>query len=201
MKRQIMVFAILFVLLIWGIRVINLNRDMKTDIQYIEYGQEFYNGPAVVRTLQFLLLDEAAYEAKFGVDTDMGDTKKALCLQFEIRNESDASITWDEVFANMGDGFECKGWYSVYDPYMGAGINTFSSEELAPGETEKFWLVTPVSKSCFREKTWDELSDMEFEYVLSMYPDAVRIHLPKPQTESMQMEGVKPEQGQKGGAA
>ena len=116
MKRQIMVFAILFALLIWGIRVINLNRDMKTDIQYIEYGQEFYNGPAVVRTLQFLLLDEAAYEAKFGVDTDMGDTKKALCLQFEIRNESDASITWDEVFANMGDGFECKGWYSVYDP-------------------------------------------------------------------------------------
>ncbi len=201
MKRQIMVFAILFALLIWGIRVINLNRDMKTDIQYIEYGQEFYNGPAVVRTLQFLLLDEAAYEAKFGVDTDMGDTKKALCLQFEIRNESDASITWDEVFANMGDGFECKGWYSVYDPYMGAGINMFSSEELAPGESEKFWLVTPVSKSCFREKTWDELSDMEFEYVLSMYPDAVRIRLPKPQTECTQMEGMKPEHEQKGGAA
>lgn len=201
MKRQILVFLCLLALLLWAVRVINLNRETETDIRYIEYGQEFYNGPAVVRTLQFLLLDEAAYEAKFGVDTDMGDTKKALCLQFEIRNESDASITWDEVFANMGDGFECKGWYSVYDPYMGAGINMFSSEELAPGETEKFWLVTPVSKSCFREKTWDELSDMEFEYVLSMYPDAVRIRLPKPQTECTQMEGMKPEQEQKGGAA
>ncbi len=201
MKRQILVFLCLLALLLWAVRVINLNRETEADIRYIEYGQEFYNGPAVVRTLQFLLLDEAAYEAQFGVVTDMGDAKKALCLQFEIRNESDASITWDEVFANMGDGFECKGWYSVYDPYMTANLNVFPSEELAPGETEEFWLVTTVSKICFRDKTWEKLSDMEFEYVLSMYPDAVRIRLPKPQTECTQMEGMKPEQEQKGGAA
>ena len=201
MKRQILVFLCLLALLLWAVRVINLNRETEADIRYIEYGQEFYNGPAVVRTLQFLLLDEAAYEAQFGVVTDMGDAKKALCLQFEIRNESDASITWDEVFANMGDGFECKGWYSVYDPYMTANLNVFPSEELAPGETEEFWLVTTVSKICFRDKTWEKLSDMEFEYVLSMYPDAVRIRLPKPQTECTQMEGMKPEQEQKGGTA
>ena len=201
MKRQIMVFAILFALLIWGIRVINLNRDMKTDIQYIEYGQEFYTGPVTVRTVQFLLLDEESYEAQFGVVTDMGDAKKALCLQFEVYNGSDASVSWDDVFANMGEGFECKAWYSVYDPYMTANLNVFPSEKLAPGETEEFWLVTTVSKICFRDKTWEKLSDMEFEYVLSMYPDAVRIRLPKPQTECTQMEGMKPEQEQKGGTA
>ena len=201
MKRQILVFLCLLALLLWAVRVINLNRETEADIRYIEYGQEFYNGPAVVRTLQFLLLDEAAYEAQFGVVTDMGDAKKALCLQFEVYNGSDASVSWDDVFANMGEGFECKAWYSVYDPYMTANLNVFPSEKLAPGETEEFWLVTTVSKICFRDKTWEKLSDMEFEYVLSMYPDAVRIRLPKPQTECTQMEGMKPEQEQKGGTA
>lgn len=77
----------------------------------------------------------------------------------------------------MGEGVVCEGWGSAYNPYMGAKLNKFYSEQLDSGMQQDIWIVTTVSRVCFREKTWENLSDMEFEYVVSLYPDAVRIRL------------------------
>ena len=44
MKRQVIVFLILFGFLLWAIRVVNLNRDKESKVMYVEQGREFYYG-------------------------------------------------------------------------------------------------------------------------------------------------------------
>ena len=44
MKRQVIVFLILFGFLLWAIRVVNLNQEKKSNVMYVEQGQEFYYG-------------------------------------------------------------------------------------------------------------------------------------------------------------
>ena len=105
------------------------------------------------------------------------DGAKVACVQFTVRNDSENAISWDDVFSVMGEGVVCEGWGSAYNPYMGAKLNKFYSEQLDSGMQQDIWIVTTVSRVCFREKTWENLSDMEFEYVVSLYPDAVRIRL------------------------
>ncbi len=177
MKRQVIVFLILFGFLLWAIRVVNLNQEKKSNVMYVEQGQEIYYGGLAIQADEFLLLNADEYEAYFGVGDDVTDNEKAACVRFIVRNDSENAISWDNVISVLGEGFVCKGWGSSYDPFMGAKINVFYSEQLNPGMEQEIWIVTTMSRVCFREKTWENLSDMEFEYVVSLYPDAVRIRL------------------------
>lgn len=177
MKRRVIVFLILLGLLLWVIRVVNLNREKESDVMYVEQGQEFYYGGLAIQADEFLLLNADEYDAYFDVKDDVTDGGKVACVQFTVRNDSENAISWDDVFSVMGEGFVCKGWGSAYDPFMGAKLNKFYDEQLNPGMQQDIWIVTTVSRVCFREKTWENLSDMEFEYVVSLYPDAVRIRL------------------------
>lgn len=177
MKRQLTVFLILFVLLLWAIRVVNLNREKKSDTIYMEQGQEFYCGPIAIQAEEFLVLDAEEYEVRFGVEGDVADEDRAACVRFAIRNDSEEAVSWDNVASVMGEGFVCRGWGSSYDPFMGSKLNIFYSEQFEPGAKEEIWLVTTLSRICFRDETWEKLPDMEFEYVMSMYPEAVRIRL------------------------
>ena len=176
-KRRVIVFLILLSLLLWVIRVVNLNREKESNVMYVEQGQEFYYGGLAIQADDFLLLNADEYDAYFDVKDDVIDGAKVACVQFTVRNDSENAISWDDVFSVMGEGFVCKGWGSAYDPFMGAKINVFYSEQLNPGMEQEIWIVTTMSRVCFREKTWENLSDMEFEYVVSLYPDAVRIRL------------------------
>ena len=177
MKRQVIVFLILFGFLLWAIRVVNLNQEKKSNVMYVEQEQEFYYGGLAIQADEFLLLNADEYEAYFGVGDDVTDNEKAVCVRFIVRNDSENVISWDNVISVLGEGFVCKGWGSAYDPFMGAKLNKFYDEQLNPGMQQDIWIVTTVSRVCFREKTWENLSDMEFEYVVSLYPDAVRIRL------------------------
>lgn len=177
MKRRVIVFLILLGLLLWVIRVVNLNQEKESNVMYVEQGQEFYYGGLAIQADEFLLLNADEYEAYFGVEDDVSDDEKAVCVRFTVRNDSENVISWDNVISVLGEGFVCKGWGSSYDPFMGAKINVFYSEQLNPGMEQDIWIVTTASRTCFREKTWENLSNMEFEYVVSLYPDAVRIRL------------------------
>ena len=137
----------MFGLLLWVIQVVNLNRGKENNVMYVEQGQEFYYGGLAIQADEFLLLD------------------------------SDEAISWDDIFSVIGEGFVCRGWGSAYNPYMGAKLNKFYGEQLDTGKKQDIWIATTMSRACFREKTWENLSDMEFEYVVSLYPDAVRIRL------------------------
>lgn len=177
MKNQITVFLIMFGLLLWVIQVVNLNCGKENNVMYVEQGQEFYYGGLAIQADEFLLLDSDEYGTYFGMENDVADSEKAVCVRLMVRNDSDEAISWDDIFSVIGEGFVCRGWGSAYNPYMGAKLNKFYGEQLDTGKKQDIWIVTTVSRVCFREKTWENLSDMEFEYVVSLYPDAVRIRL------------------------
>lgn len=177
MKRQIIVFLIIYALLFWAIRVVNVNREYGDDTIYVEQGQEIYYSSFAIRAEEFCLFDAEEYTARFDVEGEVAEDERAACVRFTVRNDSKEAISWDDVFSVMGEGFVCRGWGSSYDPFMTSKLNTFYAEQLEPGKEQDIWIVTTVSRICFREKTWNKLPDMGFEYVLSMYPDAVRIRL------------------------
>lgn len=177
MKNQITVFLIMFGLLLWVIQVVNLNRGKENNVMYVEQGQEFYYGGFAIQADEFLLLDSDEYGTYFGMENDVADSEKAVCVRLMVRNDSDEAISWDDIFSVIGEGFVCRGWGSAYNPYMGAKLNKFYGEQLDTGKKQDIWIATTMSRACFREKTWENLSDMEFEYVVSLYPDAVRIRL------------------------
>lgn len=177
MKRQVIVFLILFGFLLWVIRVVNLNRENESNVMYVKQGREFYYGELAIQADEFLLLDSDEYSTYFGIKNDVADSEKVACVRFTVRNDSEKTISWDDVFSVIGEGFVCRGWGSAYDPYMGAKLNKFYSEQLDSGMEQDIWIVTTVSRVCFRKETWENLSNMEFEYVVSLYPESVRIRL------------------------
>ena len=48
-KRRVIVFLILLGLLLWVIRVVNLNREKESDVMYMELGQKFYYGELAIQ--------------------------------------------------------------------------------------------------------------------------------------------------------
>lgn len=181
MKKRWIVFFTLMALLLWGIRVVNLNREKGEDTHYIELGEEFYYGDIAIKAETFLMLEPEAYEAYFDVEEELEETEKVVCLKFRLRNDGTENASWEDVSAAMGEGFVCRGWCSSYDPFMTGKLNVFRTESLEAGTETEYWMVTSVSKICFREKTWETISEMEFEYVMQMYPGAVRIRLHAPE--------------------
>lgn len=177
MKHKVIVFLIVYILLMWVIRVVNLNQEKESNVMYVEQAQEFYYGGLAIHADEFLLLNADEYDDYFGVEDDVTDDEDAVCVRFTVRNDSENAISWDNVISVLGEGFVCKGWGSSYDPFMGAKLNKFYDKQLNPGMQQDIWIVTTASRVCFREKTWENLSNMEFEYVVSLYPDAVRIRL------------------------
>ena len=78
MKRRVIVFLILLGLLLWVIRVVNLNREKESDVMYMELGQKFYYGELAIQADDFLLLNADEYDAYFGVEDDVTDDEKAV---------------------------------------------------------------------------------------------------------------------------
>ena len=78
MKRQVIVFLILFGFLLWAIRVVNLNQEKKSNVMYVEQGQEFYYGELAIQADDFLLLSADEYATYFGVADDVTDDRKAV---------------------------------------------------------------------------------------------------------------------------
>ena len=72
-KRRVIVFLILLGLLLWVIRVVNLNREKESDVMYMELGQKFYYGELAIQADDFLLLNADEYDAYFGVEDDVTD--------------------------------------------------------------------------------------------------------------------------------
>lgn len=58
---------------------------------------------------EFLLLDSDEYGTYFGMENDVADSEKAVCVRLMVRNDSDEAISWDDIFSVIGEGFVCRG--------------------------------------------------------------------------------------------
>ena len=109
MKNQITVFLIMFGLLLWVIQVVNLNRGKENNVMYVEQGQEFYYGGLAIQADEFLLLDSDEYGTYFGMENDVADSEKAVCVRLMVRNDSDEAISWDDIFSVIGEAVAAGG--------------------------------------------------------------------------------------------
>jgi hypothetical protein len=99
----------------------------------------------------------------------------AVCLN--IKNASDREIGLDEIDNMTACGFEMDTWCSSVNPFVAQNINKYTSEILEAGETLKIWYVVQVSSVSFKHKNWEKIYDKDFYYVLTLYPEKVRIKL------------------------
>lgn len=177
-KRKINIFLIIWLLLLWTIRIVNVNRNdgvinMDISMQQIFY----YGGLSIIPTESHLYtITEFQQVMDTEVETEQDDAY-IVCVKFRVKNETGEVRSWDEIMDCMGYGFESLTWYSAYEPFLGVKINRFSAENLEHNEEADVWFATQVRKECFQEKNWEKIEEQEFNYVMDVYPNPVKVKL------------------------
>lgn len=169
---------LLWILLLWTMRIIRVNQESRISEAAIGMGETFDWMGVEATPLEAHLYTLQEYNKIMGTDavTD-GNDDDILCLKINVVNRTGEAIGWDAFFDQFGYGFETVTWGSAGVPSLGAKLNLFASETLEDGASQEIWLATIVERDCFRESHWETISDMEFWYVMSVYPEPVRIRL------------------------
>ncbi len=177
-KGKIKLFLIVWILLLWTIRIINVNQRAVVESVEISMRETFgYNGLSIT-ALEAHLYSIPEFEAALDAEVEAGDDEfEIVCVKFRIKNETGKALGWNKVMDEMGYGFETLTWYSAIDPFLGAKINFFSLENLESGGEAEAWYATQVMKECFHEKNWKKLDENEFYYVMDLYPNPVKVKL------------------------
>ena len=155
-----------------------MNRRAVVDDVEISMRQTFdYNGLSIT-FVESHLYTIPEFEAAMDAEVEAGEDEfEIICVKSRIKNGTGKALSWDKVMDGMGYGFETLTWHSGIDPFLGAKVNFFSSEDLESGGEAEAWFVTQVMKECFREKNWKRLDENEFYYVMDLYPNPVKVKL------------------------
>lgn len=164
--------------LLWGIRVFWVNQEHAEKETYYQMQEAFEWNGILVTPVEAHLYSLTQYNERMGVEAETSDADDyIICLKVNMVNDTGKDMEWNRLLDGFGYGFETLTWCSSIDPWLGADINVFHSEKLQNGMNQDIWFVTPISRSCFQKRNWKRLSDMDFYYVLSLYPDSVKIKL------------------------
>lgn len=175
---KIITFCMVAFAVFWVCRIISVNKNANSNVVY-KLGEEIDKGTVSLKATESFLLAKEEFEKKF--ETEIPDVYEGeyliLCVRFNFENKTDYDISWDELFAYTDMGFETVTWASMIDPLLGNKINVLKTETFEAGTTQEIWYATPVNKVCFKEKNWNNISDYEFFYVLSLSPNKETIAL------------------------
>lgn len=177
-KKKIGILFLLWILLLWGVRIVKVNQESKvSEISF--HMQETFDWMGVkVTPMEAHMYSLEEYNDIMGAEASTeGNDDNILCLKLNVVNETGEDISWDALFDNFGYGFETITWCSAIQPYLGAEINIFYSEMFRDGTSQDIWLATTVEKDCFKKRHWDGVSEMEYYYIMSVYPEPVKIKL------------------------
>lgn len=177
-KKKLLILFLLWILLLWGVRIVRINRESEVSEVSLQM-QETFDWMGVETTpLEAHMYTLQEYNEIMGADaaTD-GNDDYILCLKLNVVNRTGEDISWDALFDNFGYGFETTTWCSAIQPYLGAEINIFYTETLQDGSSQDIWFATTVEKDCFKKKHWDDITGMDYYYVMSVYPEPVKIKL------------------------
>ncbi len=177
-RRKIVIFLTSWIFLLWTIRIVIVNGSDGVINTEISMQQSFdYRGLSITPTESHLYtITEFQKIMNADVETEQDDAY-IVCVKFQVVNETGEELDWDEIMGCMGYGFETLTWYSAYEPFLGAKINRFSTENLGYNERADVWFATQVRKECFREKHRDKIGEQEFYYVMDVYPHPIKVKL------------------------
>lgn len=175
MKKSIVIF-VLCVLIYWCGRIYSINQTPPIN-NYYNIGDSLDCGDLRLYFAESHLDEPDEFNNRFGIDYGDLEEYKVLSFCIEVENASAGNIKWSEIFGFLECGFESSVWASSVDPMAGSEINRFNSEYLAPGETQRIWFATDVRKVCFKDSSWEKLSDYQYSYVLSLVPQKIAVRL------------------------
>lgn len=177
-RRKIGIFLAIWILLLWTIRIVNVNRSDGVINQEISMQQTFYSGGLSITPTESHLYTITEFQKVMDTEVETEqDNAYIVCVKFQVMNKTGEVLDWDEIMDRMGYGFETLTWYSAYEPFLGAKTNHFSTENLGHNEEADVWFVTQVRKECFKEKNWGKIDEQEFYYVMDVYPNPVKVKL------------------------
>jgi hypothetical protein len=180
MKKKMFAIFVVWILLLWGIHVFKLNRNVAVTDEYIEMGEGFiWNGIDVCPKKVYLYTDEE-YKSNMGVepvDESMDCDRRIICLKLKMTNNTGEDVEWSRVMDNLGYGFESINWCSAVDPFLTSSVNIFYTKTFENGASQDIWLITTINEICFTEKHWRDIEQVDFYYVLNIQPHKLRIKL------------------------
>lgn len=177
-KTKLKIFLIVWLMLIWTIRIVNVNKRDDVSEMDISMYQTFYCDGLSITPTESHLYTVPEFQTAMGTEVETEeDDGYIVCVKFRVKNETGEALGWDTIMDSMGYGFETLTWYSACEPFLGAKINIFSSENLESNAEADVWFATQVRKECFRVKSWEKIEKNEFYYVMDVYPDPVKIRL------------------------
>ena len=177
-KKRLLTGCFVVLLLLWGVRVFMVNKRHTVAQTYYQMQEAFEWNGVLVTPAEAHLYSLTQFNEIMGVEAKIqNEYDYIICLKVNMENDTGKDIEWDRLIDGFGYGFETLAWCSSIDPWLGADLNVFHSETLQDGENQDIWFVTGISRSCFQKHRFKRLTDMDFYYVLSLYPEPVKIKL------------------------
>ncbi len=178
--KRILVFICACLITFWTSRIYSVNRNYtapetryKNDSMInIENLEVSFNHSCIYTCDEF----ESEYKVEFG-DVDSPDDIRIISACFDVRNTSENDLAWDTVMDSLQCGFESLTWASSVDPSVTSVINTFYSDTLKVGATQRIGFATVMTRSSFREQSWEHLTENRYYYVFARQPEKIMIEL------------------------
>lgn len=173
--KRLTTYLLLFVLIFWISRIISINGNKQEIIEF-RIGDKINCGDVIICPSESHLYasDEFCLEVLDRI-TDNDDYVLTVC--FIVTNNSDSDIYTDAILSFLDVGFESDLWCSSVDPEYYRYQNEHLPNTILPGESQKIWLSTNVSKICFKDSTWKSIEEEDFFYVLHLAPNKIVVRL------------------------
>lgn len=177
MKKKIVCWLLLCLFVFWGCRIYSINQCSDNTEYYDMEDVIDYDFMSVQPIESHLYTVEEFYE-RFGIMSEetMGE-KYLLCVSLRVRNLSEEKISWDTVMEHTNCGFETTTWASAIATNETMALNVFYTDALEVNGTQDIWYVTGVNEICFKSKNWECIKEYPFSYVLTLYPEKIKIRL------------------------
>lgn len=183
MLKRIIILLVVTGAVLWAIRIINVNKNDKNPIRYVGIneavnaeGIEIIPVASAICTLDDYLVLTGLDENEF-LHSGRMNGEMIVFIRFRVRNVSPDSFNWSYVYRKLGYGFESSGWMSNSVPYYTADLNVVYGEKFEPGAETYFWFAAGINPVSFDAKHWNNLMNIDFYYVLDVYPNSIRVKI------------------------
>jgi len=176
--KKVLSVILVCVVVFWAGRIYSINQSSPVTTFY-NIGDAVDCGDLELYMVESHLDDLDEFNDRFKTDYSYGSDGecKYISICIDVTNTSDSDIHWDQIFGFLTKGFESQGWGSEVDINIMSKINVFNDDFLNSGSSQKIWFVTTVNKVCYKERSWVNIYDRPFFYVLSPAPHKTVVRL------------------------
>lgn len=175
--RKTVTILVLSIMLFWIFRIYSINQN-KPEVTYYCIGDTADCGDLELYFAESHLDSPDEFAERFDVDFENIDGDyRMISLCIEVTNKSVEEIEWENIFDFLECGFESSVWASAVDPFIMSQVNRFNSNYLYPQKKQKIWFLTEVNSVCYRDESWANINDFQYNYVLSLVPKKTAVRL------------------------